>query len=333
MATQLHRDLQRFLHHRLTNEDAKAAIRRRLRQRERSFLRLMKHAVYANPRSPYRMLLRHIGITFQDLTRSVVSEGVEATLARLYDAGIHVSVEEFKGRRPILRSGLEVSTKPHDFDNPLITGHLEGRTSGSKGPTIPVRVDLRMVAHEAAFVHGFLEGFGLRELPVACWRGVPPIASGLRGILMYAKVGIRIERWFAQNKPSELPEHAASTKFTRDLLDAVRSLGWSVPEPQYIHQDKSVSIAQWLANCRGAGRPAQLDTNSSSGVRVCLAALDHRLDISGSFFRLGGEPYTEAKAAIIDRAGCRAACHYSITEGGQSGSLARRPITWTRCIF
>ena len=75
-------------------------------------------------------------ITFQDLTRSVVSEGVEATLARLYDAGIHVSVEEFKGRRPILRSGLEVSTKPHDFDNPLITGHLEGRTSGSKGPTI-----------------------------------------------------------------------------------------------------------------------------------------------------------------------------------------------------
>ena len=82
MATQLHRDLQRFLHHRLTNEDAKAAIRRRLRQRERSFLRLMKHAVYANPRSPYRMLLRHIGITFQDLTRSVVSEGVEATLAR-----------------------------------------------------------------------------------------------------------------------------------------------------------------------------------------------------------------------------------------------------------
>ena len=130
-----------------------------------------------------------------------------------------------------------------------------------------------MVAHEAAFVHGFLEGFGLRELPVACWRGVPPIASGLRGILMYAKVGIRIERWFAQNKPSELPEHAASTKFTRDLLDAVRSLGWSVPEPQYIHQDESVSGS--LSGSRiaeGLERPAQLDTNSSSGVRVCLAA-------------------------------------------------------------
>lgn len=53
--------------------------------------------------------------------------------------------------------------------------------------------------------------------------------------------------------------------------------------------------------------------------------LDHRLDISGSFFRLGGEPYTEAKAAIIDRAGCRAACHYSITEGGRIGVACSAP--------
>jgi hypothetical protein len=32
-----------------------------------------------------------------------------------------------------------------------------------------------MVTHEATSVHAFLEGFGLRDWPVGCWRGVPPI--------------------------------------------------------------------------------------------------------------------------------------------------------------
>jgi hypothetical protein len=80
-----------------------------------------------------------------------------------------------------------------------------------------------------------------------------------------------------------------------------------------------IIIARWLANWRAAGRPAQLDTNASSGVRICLAALDHGLDISGSFLRLGGEPYTPAKAAVIHRAGCRAVAHYSTTELGRVG--------------
>jgi hypothetical protein len=109
------------------------------------------------------------------------------------------------------------------------------------------------------------------------------------------------------------------------VVDAARSLGWPLPEPEYVHQDDAVIIARWLANWRVAGRPAQLDTNSSSGVRVCLAALDHGLDISGSFFRLGSEPYTEAKAAVIHRAGCRAASHYATTELGRIGAACAAP--------
>jgi hypothetical protein len=143
--------------------------------------------------------------------------------------------------------------------------------------------------------------------------------------LSYAKIGLTIERWFAQNQLAETPDNAASIKFTRDVLDAARSLGWPLPEPEYVHQDDAVTIVRWLADCRTAGRPAQLDTNASSGVRVCLAALDCGLDISGSFFRLGGEPYTEAKAAVIHRAGCRAASHYSTTELGRIGTACAAP--------
>lgn len=134
-----------------------------------------------------------------------------------------------------------------------------------------------------------------------------------------------MERWFAQNKLSKTPETEASLKFTRAVLASASRLGKPLPEPEYVHQDDAVTIARWLANWRAAGRPAQLDTNSSSGVRICLAALDHGLDISGSFFRLGSEPYTAAKAAVIERAGCRAASHYATTEVGRIGVACAAP--------
>jgi hypothetical protein len=52
---------------------------------------------------------------------------------------------------------------------------------------------------------------------------------------------------------------------------------------------------------------------------VCLAAKDNGLDISGSIFRLGGEPYTPAKARIIEESGVRAGCFYSMSEAGPVG--------------
>ena len=144
-------DLRRFLRYPLTPEQARAAVRRRLRQRERSFLRLMQHAVYGNPRSPsHRALLQNVGIALGDLTQLVTRDGLEATLGHLYEAGVNVTPEGFKGRRPIRRPGLELQIDPHDFDNPLTAGHLEGRTSGSHGPALSVPVDLRRFTHEAA---------------------------------------------------------------------------------------------------------------------------------------------------------------------------------------
>jgi hypothetical protein len=322
---QITEDLRRFLRYPLTGEQARAAITRRLRQRERSFLHVMRRAVYGSPRSPYRALLQHVGVAFADLAQSVARDGLEATLGRLYEAGVYLTVEEFKGRHPIRRPGLELTVGPRDFDNPLVVEHFEARTGGSHGHAILVPMDLRMLTHEATSVHFYLEGFGLRDWPVACWRGVPPVISGVRMMLSYAKLGLPVERWFAQNKLPETPETAASVRFTRDLVEATCAVGSPLPEPEYVHQDDAVTIARWLADWRAAGRAAHLDTNSSSGVRVCLAALEHGLDISGSFFRLGSEPYTDAKAAVVQRAGCRAASHYATTELGRIGTACAAP--------
>src|SRR5204862_3941686 len=67
------------------------------------------------------------------------------------------------------------------------------------------------------------------------------------------------------------------------------------------------------------GAPAHLDTNASSGVRICIAAQDEGIDISGTFFRFGGEPLTSAKDEVVRASGCRAVCHYSTCETSHLG--------------
>ena len=85
-------------------------------------------------------------------------------------------------------------------------------------------------------------------------------------------------------------------------------------------------MAAWLAEKRESGPPAVLHATPSSVVRVCLAAERHGLDISGTFFRCGGEPYTPGKAAVVEAAGCRAACNYHMAEaGGQLGIACAEP--------
>ena len=68
-----------------------------------------------------------------------------------------------------------------------------------------------------------------------------------------------------------------------------------------------------------------LDAQAGLGIRVCLAALDEGLDISGTFFRFGGEPYTEAKAEVVAATGSTAACHYSMSEIGRVACACSRP--------
>ena len=44
--------------------------------------------------------------------RGVRKDGVETTLGKLYDAGVYVTGDEFKGRKPIRRGALEFPVRP-----------------------------------------------------------------------------------------------------------------------------------------------------------------------------------------------------------------------------
>jgi hypothetical protein len=317
--------LRDYLRKTLSPEECRQRIQRQLSDRSHSFLRILERGIYANPRSPYARLLKHAGIDHSTIASQVNQEGVEKALERLYDAGVYITFEEFKGRRPVQRPGLEFAVRPEDFDNPLLERDYELRSGGSRGVGTRIIVDFDLLTHEAAYHFLSIECLNVRNRPVAIWYGVPPVVNGMKHVLRNAKIGHPIEMWFSQSRLSLRPETLKYFVFTNYALYASRLFGAPLPSPQHTPLEQARKVAGWLAAKKSSGNPGELHTNPSSGVRVCLAAKEHGLDISGSFFRFNSEPYTPAKARIVAETGSRAAVQYSLAEIGNIGMACGNP--------
>jgi hypothetical protein len=319
-------DLRPFLRKRLRPEECRRQIRDGIAGREAALVDVLER-IHLDRSSPYRALLVHAGIELGDVYGLVRGEGVEGTLGLLHDAGVYVTLEEFKGRRPIVRGELELPTGAETFDNPLgRRGHVGASTSGSRGPARRILLDTGHIGHDAAYQWLFVECFGLYERPLAFWRPAPPGRAGTKNVLGYAVLGLPVERWFTQNRLA-----ASSVTWKEFAVGATTILatrlwgGTRVPWPQHVDLADARTVAAWLSHACASGRPAVLDTVASSGVRVCAAALQHGLDLRGTLFRFGGEPLTEAKQAVVERAGATAVCHYSMGELGRIAVACARP--------
>src|SRR5262245_14486389 len=101
MALRLARDLRSHLEQTHRPEDCSQLIAAQLARRDESFLGLVERAVFGNPRSPYRRLMLASKVHFDDVLVWVRRDGVEGALGAMYERGIYVTLDEFKGRRPI----------------------------------------------------------------------------------------------------------------------------------------------------------------------------------------------------------------------------------------
>jgi hypothetical protein len=314
-----------YLRRRMEAAEARRRLADTVANREENFLRIVERGVFGNPASPYRHLFRLAGAELGDVRAMVRSDGLDTALGRLYDAGMYVTLDEVKGRRPIERPGLALPITTAAFDNPLMTGHYQGMSSGSRGPRTRVNIDLALLEHEAAYVHQYLDGFDLWRRPYAVWRPVPPVVTAVKWILRLEKLGKPLERWFSQTRVAFRDGHWKFAIFTAATVAEGRALGRRFPRPQYVPADSPEPVAEWLAEMTRRGTPAVLDTMVSSAVRVCSRAKEQGIDISGTLFRLGGEPLTDAKAQLIAQVGGRSICFYSITEMSFVGAPCAEP--------
>jgi hypothetical protein len=309
--------LRRYLGHTLTLEEAEEQIRRQLRERDSSFLRVMRQGVFDHARSPYRKLLAHCGIGYEDVAAWVGEHGVEGALGKLYDAGVFITLDQFKGRAPIERLGFVLHTVSADFDSPILSSYLAAETGGSGGAPRRVRVDLDALGYEAAYALIAARRLGQETEPYAIWRPIPPAAAALKDLMRRAKAGLPVDRWFSQTDPN--PLHGRQAAFTSLMVRTANLWGARLAAPEYVPTEEAGVVAHWLAEQTASGRPGHMSLSASSAVRVCTAAQDLGLDISGTLFRVGGEPHTEAKAQFIREMGARSVNSYAMSEVGRIG--------------
>jgi hypothetical protein len=311
--------LPRFLRQRMSLDEAKAIIQRRLREREQNFLDSLEAGVFANPRSPYRAMLDLAGCESGDLRQSVGQHGLEATLRRLREEGVYVTFEEFKGRAPIVRAGRQIPAGPGDFDNPHLKQYFSVTTGGSSGAGRRVSMDLTHMLARLPQRVLIQHVQGIAGLPAANWSDIPP-AGGLTGMLMSVPAGGVPHKWFSASKGGRDGTSLRFALATHTALSVARLCGARVSWPEYLPFDQAGRLARWARDRLQESGGCTIHGSVSRMLRVAIAAAEEGIDLTGAIIRGGGEPPTPAKVARITRTGAVFRSSYAYTEVGSVGT-------------
>lgn len=308
-----------FLRRRITVDEAKAAVREGLANRNANFLRIARRGVYDNPESPYRALLQMAGCEYGDLEASVRDRGLEPTLERLRAEGVYVTFEEYKGRQPIVRGGRTIEVEEHAFDNPLAARAYEGQTGGSTGAASRVGTDLDNIYVQSPHLMLARHVNGMLGLPTAVWKGQLPDPVGIEVFLRSVLHGNPPKRWFTPITRDAFVPPLRFRLATRYVLWMSRVCGVPCPEPEPLRLDEAIVLARWAAETVREHGACEVVCSSSLGVRVCLAAAEAGLDLTGANFFGGGEPFTASKRMAFERVGARYVPIYISVDSGPIG--------------
>jgi hypothetical protein len=313
-----------FLRHPVSASEAHAILRRRLEQREASFLALVRRAIYDNADSPYRQLLTLAGCEYGDLEKLVNLDGVEGALHALFRQGVYLTVDEFKGRRPVVRGSVTLAVDPDGLRNPSSAAHVPVQSGGSGGLPTVVLLDLASIRDHGANQLLVFGARGWTEYSHAVW--AVPGGTPMRVLLRYAAAGAVPVRWFSPvdpGSPDLHPRYRWSARVMRwgSLLGRV-----PLPRLQHVPVDSAIDIARWMHGALRRRMTPHLFLAPSPAARLAQAALDAGVDLHGACFTLSGEPVTETRLAVIRMAGVVVAVSYGAMEmGGPLGAGCLTP--------
>jgi hypothetical protein len=300
-------------------EDVRAAMARRAE----TFLDLARSEIYADPASPYLRLLRVAGCGYDDLRAQVLGNGLEAALASLARAGVYLTTEEFKGKKDVVRGGVSFRVSPAQLQRRRGAPGLLVQTSGTSDKPVTTVASLSRLEFHVPAMAVFFAAHDFFAARHAFYDAVLPASGAMSNVLIYAKLGIAPDRWFARAAPAKNRAGSYYHAFTTRLIAAMaRRYGPGFAAPEFVEPE---AILQWLAAERQAGRRCCVTTAASNAVRVARLAAEQGISLQGTKFLCSGEPLTEAKREIIARAGADATCRYAFTEFGIAGFGCGRP--------
>ncbi len=293
-----------------TISQARAQLREELENREARFLEIARARVFGDPGSPYHRLFAHAGCEEGDLAHALRADGLEGTLATLASAGVYLLPEEIKGARDIVRGSLAFRIRPSELSHAGQSGGpvaFLSQSSGSTGTPTRTVTSTRWLEHETLAIAAFLEAHELVDHRFAGYEPVlAGVAAGIQTLNMIARLGVPIERWFAREVPVGNWFETAFFQLTaRQIARAGTRHGPGFARAEPINHDRIGRIIDWVEENHRDGRRTCIRTVASNATRVARTALGRGSSLEGCSFIASGEPVTEGKRRVIEKAGGR----------------------------
>jgi hypothetical protein len=304
--------LRRFLRERITVEQAQQNIKRALDRREENFLELVRTHIYERPASPYLKLLKIAGCDFSDLRARVRRRGIEATLERLAAEGVYLTANEFKGKKPVVRGRESFGVGPAEFERLHHSAGFATLSSGTRNHPIRSGFFLDWLAMKAWATCIFFSAHDLFSHAHAMYDAILPGSGGINNLLIYAKLGISTDRWFARKIPVNTRLEAEyHYLMTRLIVLMGKRFGPGFPKPEFTDISQVYRIVNWASEKRREGKPCSVTTTASNAVRIARSAREMGESLAGVKFNVSGEPLTDAKRHVMEAVGATVTSRFS----------------------
>jgi hypothetical protein len=296
--------------------NANKTLKERVEHREENFLNLVEKGIYGYAKSPYLALLESKKIELSDVKKWTEAEGIEKTLMKLQSDGIYYTVDEFKGKKEVVRNGLRFTLNEKAFDNPFLSAAYEVRSGATRSAGTRIRIDFDYLVQRCLYDAFILNLHGSLTSPIANWFPVFPGAPGINSSLRFTRIGNPPKKWFSQVEKAQIKVNWEKRWGVDYIFFMSRRLGIPLAEPEYVSLNNAYEIAKWASEVLQSHPNCVIYTFASSAVRVCMAAQEHNLNIEGTRFLVTGEPLTAQKKREITATGSIAVPVYGISEAG-----------------
>src|SRR5262245_60187992 len=227
--------LPKFFCEPISPQRAEEEIKRGLDTREKRFLDLVHTRIYDDPKSPYRKLLRFAGCDFSDLRANVGRYGLEKTLERLAAEGVYLTSEEFKGKKEAVRGRQSLRVMPAQFERRDASAGYRTQSSGTSNDPLRSFVSLNLLTIRTPATCLFFVAHDLFSHTQASYDAALPASGGINMLMIYAKMGVVANHWFARKMPIQNSMERAYHKLVTDLLvRAAKRYGPGFPRPEII---------------------------------------------------------------------------------------------------
>jgi len=187
-------------------------------------------------------------------------------------------------------------------------------------------MNLFMYYNFAAYNGVTYDAHGILGNPVLLWIPILPSAAGLVTMFRLAKMGNTPIRWFSQVEAEKVKPSLTKRLATYYFIYAGRLFKTPLPKPEYVSLNHSYKVAECVVEVLKKKKGCIIETYTNSAVRVCQAAREKQLDISGATFVVGGEPLTEAKLKEIKAVGANVVNMYGGADVGLIGFGCNNPV-------